>query len=193
MSALPTIQWTLGVPAVIATVVAAVVYFSGNLVQSNLRKLFEYLQLDSILTRSVKYAREHKIFWFLSGILCGALITLVTLPYLTAANEPYVKPVHDSRVKWNITKWISGTQGNIEPFSMVKLEPCNIVIVRLQDAYAEDFATDWKEIFAVIKWPVSETPADLTIDKGITLRPQGDDKAVAACTNALKTTFSQYA
>ena len=178
---------------------AAALYLLNILLQSNLRKLFEYLHLDTILARFVnlarfvKYAREHTIFWLFSGVLLGALITSVILPYITARKEPYVNPIHESMVKWNIVKWISGGEGNIEPLSMVALEPCHIVIVRLPDAYAEDFARDWKEIFGAIRWPVTEKLADAPIDKGIILRPiQAEGKAVA-CANALNTTFSQYA
>jgi hypothetical protein len=190
MSAVPTILWSL---VLAGGVLAAVLYLLNILLQSNLRKLFEYLHLDTILARFVKYAREHKIFWFFSGVLLGALITSVILPYITAANEPYINPIHDARAKWNIVKWISGGQGNVEPLSMVKLEPCHIVIVRLSVAYAEDFARDWTEISGAIEWTVTEKLADTPIDKGITLRPiQAEGKAVA-CANALNTTFSQYA
>jgi hypothetical protein len=186
MSAVPTVLWSLGIVAVGG-------FFLNVFLQSNVRKLLEYLHLDLILTGFVKYARENKMCWFLSGLLSGVLITSVALPYLTAANEPYVNPIHDSRVKWNITKWISGVQGNIEQLSMVKLEPCHIVIVRLQDTYAEDYARDWKELFGTIRWPVTEKLADTPIEKGISFRPiQADGKAVA-CANALNTTFSYYA
>jgi hypothetical protein len=185
---LPKIIW----PLVLAGVFAAVLYLLNVFFQSNLRKLLEYLHLDLILTRVVKYVREHKLLWFLVGLLSGALLTSVALPYLTAANEPYVNPIHDSRVKWNITKWISGAQGNIEPFSLVKLEACNILIVRLADAYPEDFARDWKEIFGAVRWPATEKLADTPIAKGVILRPiQAEGKAVA-CANALNTTLSQY-
>jgi hypothetical protein len=132
-------------------------------------------------TGFVKYAQDHKIFWFLVGLLSGALITSFALPYLTAANEPYVNPIHDSRVKWNMVRWISGDK-----------EPCHTVLVIFPAAYAEDYANDWKEIFTVIRWPSPDTVANATIDKGISFRPiQADAKAVA-CAKTLNMMFSYF-
>jgi hypothetical protein len=177
MSALPTVLWSL----ILAGGGAVVLYVLNVIFQLNLRKVFEYFHLDSILIWLVKYAREHKIFWFLVGLLSGALLTSVAFPYLTAANEPYINPIHDSRVKWNMVKWISGDK-----------EPCHTVLVIFPDAYAEDYANDWKEIFTVIRWPSPNTIANATIEKGISFRPIQADARAVACAKTLNTMFSYF-
>jgi hypothetical protein len=186
MSTVPTIQWTLGI-----------LFVGGFLLnvfsQSNVKKFIETHQWDTFLIRFIQHVQERRSFWLILGLLSGAWIISVILPYMTAANEPYVNPVHASPIKWNIVKWISGDEGNIEPYSQVKLEPCHIVIVRLHDAYAEDYANDYKEIFDVIKWPVTEKLADTPLEKGVLFRPIKAEGKAVACANALSTTFSYYA
>jgi hypothetical protein len=174
MSAVLAIQVSLGV--------AAIVFLLKVLLQSNFEKFIEDHQWNSLLTLFVRHVQERKSFWFLFGLLSGAWIISVILPYVTAG-EPYVDPIHDSQVKWNIVKWYTGGDN----------EQCHIVIVSLPVAYAEDYARDWKEIFTALKWPVTERFADTPLEKGVTLRPiQADAKAVA-CAKMLNTAFSDYA
>jgi hypothetical protein len=81
------------------------------------------------------------------------------------APAPFVNPFHESLVKWNIVEGIRLTilRAGISP-------DCHVTIVRLQEAYPEDFSAELMRILDVIGWKYDEQFASRTVKKNVTVR-----------------------
>jgi hypothetical protein len=77
---------------------------------------------------------------------------------------PFSNPFHEDLVKWKIVEGIrtSILRGGLSP-------DCHVIIVRLQQTYAEDFSADFKRILDVIGWKYDEIFATKTIEKEVTV------------------------
>jgi hypothetical protein len=94
--------------------------------------------------------------------------------------EPYVNPLRDKITKWQIAHGLREgiLKGQISP-------NCKVVIVRLQETYAEDYAADLKEILDVAGLKYEEHFATSSINKGLTIRASNSPSISRECGEAL--------
>ena len=99
----------------------------------------------------------------------------------------YVNPLHEDSVKWKITRDIRRAIANNDWSA-----DCRLVIVRLQIAYAEDYAADFKDITDVVGLKYDERFATGTLDKGISIRATESPKETKECAFALYKAVARY-
>ena len=101
------------------------------------------------------------------------------IPTPPATAPSFVNPIHEKSVKWDIA------QGIRTAIIHGKLNPeCHITIVRESDAYADDYATDFKEILYVFNWKVDAEHIG-PVNKEITFRAIGTSGPSKDCAEAL--------
>lgn len=129
-------------------------------------------------------------------IFCYALLTQsssttkpitpssITIPSLPA---PFISPIHEKSAKWDIVQGIRNAimRNGLNP-------ECHITIVRESAAYAEDYATDFKEILDVLNWKVDGEHLG-AVNKEITIRAinEGQSKECAEALAARIRTFAR--
>jgi hypothetical protein len=137
-------------------------------------------------------------FKTLSGgsILAAFLVLLVVVvlsPYVEQRVWPFIapsrsdtttsafsNPLREDTVKWKIAESIRSATiaGQLSAH-------CHVTIVRLQEPYAEDYASDFRRILDVINWKFDERFAARPVDKGLTVRGVADEIQSNACARTL--------
>lgn len=100
---------------------------------------------------------------------------------------PFVNPLHSPEVKWKVAASMRDSikAGTLNP-------GCLIIIVRYQGPYAEDYASDLKDILDVVGLKYVEHFADRTLEKELMLREVESPDPSEACGKALSLSLSSY-
>jgi hypothetical protein len=94
--------------------------------------------------------------------------------------ESFANPLRSKIVKWQI---VAGLRSLISTGALNA--DCKVMIIRLQEPYAEDYADDLKQILNVLGWKYDERFATSTIPKEMTVKADNSPGPSKDCGTAL--------
>jgi len=94
----------------------------------------------------------------------------------------YINPLHTEATKWNAAYYLRHAVIN-GGFN----KECRITIVQTPISYAEDYASDLKDILKVADLKFESRIATSPVDKGISVRAVNDDTSSRACADTFAT------